>query len=58
MNDLLKKFPRLMVGSYPVMNNPVYKVKVTLESKQEDYLLEALQYFTSALPQGAIVNVE
>ena len=33
LNDLLVKFPELMLGSYPVLDNPDYKVKVTLESK-------------------------
>ncbi len=38
LNDLLVKFPQLMLGSYPVLDIPDYKVKVTLESKDESYL--------------------
>ena len=33
LNDLLVKFPELMLGSYPVLDLPDYKVKVTFESK-------------------------
>ena len=38
LNDLLAKFPHLLLGSYPVLDLPDYKVKVTLESKDSDYL--------------------
>ncbi|HKX49498.1 MAG TPA: competence/damage-inducible protein A, partial [Candidatus Binatia bacterium] len=33
LNELLAKFPHLLLGSYPVLDLPDYKVKVTLESK-------------------------
>jgi molybdenum cofactor synthesis domain-containing protein len=58
MNDLLLKYPRLLLGSYPVLDIPDYKVKVTLESKDSDYLDQALQAFLSALPDGAVHHVQ
>ena len=36
LNDLLVKYPELMLGSYPVLDLPDYKVKVTLESKDAE----------------------
>ncbi len=58
MNDLLLKYPQLLLGSYPVLDIPDYKVKVTLESKDSDYLDQALQAFLSALPDGAVHHVQ
>ncbi len=58
LNNLLKAFPLLMLGSYPEFSNPDYKVKVTLESKDREYLDLALSEFASALPPDAVVRVE
>ena len=33
LNDVLAQFPELLLGSYPVLEVPEYKVKVTFESK-------------------------
>jgi molybdenum cofactor synthesis domain-containing protein len=58
LNDLLVKFPQLMLGSYPVLDLPDYKVKVTLESKDSGYLERALQAFVAALPKDAIHRID
>ena len=58
MNDLLLKYPQLMLGSYPVLDIADYKVKVTLESKDSDYLDQALQSFLSSLPDGAVHRIQ
>jgi FAD synthetase len=58
LNDLLAKFPALMLGSYPVLDLPDYKVKVTLESKDSSYLDEALRALISALPKDAVQRVD
>lgn len=58
LNELLKNFPDLLLGSYPVINNPDYKVKVTLESKDPSYLEMALQQLLAALPRDAVKRVE
>lgn len=58
LNNLLREYPELMVGSYPVLDNPEYKVKVTLESKDSGYLNEAFQAFVTGLPSDAVVRVE
>jgi FAD synthetase len=58
LNDLLVKFPQLMLGSYPVLDLPEYKVKVTLESKDATYLDQALQAFVASLPEDAVLRIE
>jgi molybdenum cofactor synthesis domain-containing protein len=58
LNQLLTNFPELLLGSYPVLDNPEYRVKVTLESKDRNYLGQAFQKLLSALPQGSIHRTE
>jgi FAD synthetase len=58
MNDLLLEYPQLLLGSYPVLDIPEYKVKVTLESKDSTYLERALQSFLSSLPDGAVHHIQ
>jgi FAD synthetase len=58
LNDVLAQFPELLLGSYPVLEIPEYKVKVTFESKDPEYLQRALQSFLASLPDGAIHRVD
>ena len=57
LNRLLAEFPTLLLGSYPELSNPEYKVKVTLESRDQGYLDRALAEFLRRLPEGALVRV-
>ncbi|XP_004714709.1 FAD synthase [Echinops telfairi] len=47
--------PKIGLGSYPDWSNNYYKVRLTLDSKEEGPLEEALAYLTAHLPQGALV---
>jgi FAD synthetase len=58
LNDLLAKFPHLLLGSYPVLDLPEYKVKVTLESKDPNYLDNALETLITYLPQDAVYRID
>jgi molybdopterin-biosynthesis enzyme MoeA-like protein len=58
LNDLLAKFPHLLLGSYPVLDLPDYKVKVTLESKDSNYLDNALRSLVASLPQDAVQRID
>ena len=58
LNDLLKNHPLLLLGSYPEFSNPDYKVKVTLESKDREYLERALAELVARLPRDAVGRVE
>jgi FAD synthetase len=41
LHELLTAYPDLMLGSYPYFENPVYSIKLTLESKDGAYLQRA-----------------
>ncbi len=58
LNSLLEGFPELLLGSYPVLDNPDYKVKVTVESKDQNYLNQAFEKLLSTLPKGAVQRIE
>ncbi|MBI4523779.1 MAG: competence/damage-inducible protein A [Deltaproteobacteria bacterium] len=58
LNRLLEHFPDLLLGSYPVLDNLEYKVKVTLESKDRVYLKRAFEELIGSLPPEAIHKVE
>jgi len=58
LNDLLQKYPDLLLGSYPEFSNPAYKVKVTLESRDPEYVSRALEDFLARLPRASVVRVE
>jgi FAD synthetase len=57
LNALLREFPALLLGSYPELTNPEYRVKVTLESKDAAYLEDALAALLARLPGDAVVKV-
>jgi molybdopterin-biosynthesis enzyme MoeA-like protein len=58
LNALLEEFPQLMLGSYPRINEEDYRVMLTLESKDADYLDRATKTLTGRLPSGAIHKIE
>jgi len=41
LHHVLADFPELLLGSYPYFDNPVYSIKLTLESKDPEYLERA-----------------
>src|SRR5262249_45723772 len=41
LHHVVADFPDLMLGSYPYFDNPVYSIKLTLESKDSTYLEHA-----------------
>ncbi len=58
LNDTLRSFPYLLLGSYPKIGDPEYVVKLTLESKDLDYVERALAHLLKLLPEGAVVRTE
>jgi molybdenum cofactor synthesis domain-containing protein len=58
LNELLRAYPDLLLGSYPEFANPEYKVRVTLESKDRAYLGQALDDLLRRLPREAVVRVD
>jgi molybdenum cofactor synthesis domain-containing protein len=58
LNATLTAFPELLLGSYPKISHPEYAVKLTLESKDPDYVDRALAHLLRLLPVGAVVRTE
>ncbi len=58
LNRVLEQFPELALGSYPKLNDPEYAVRITLESKNRDYVERALAAMLAILPPQAVVRTE
>jgi len=58
LHELLGEFPELMLGSYPRIGEKSYRVLLTLESRDADYLERALNSLLERLPEDAIHRVE
>ncbi|HUO05241.1 MAG TPA: competence/damage-inducible protein A [Candidatus Binataceae bacterium] len=58
LNDCVRQFPELMLGSYPRIGDPEYRVKLTLESKDSGYLDRAFRHLMGLLPADTIVKIE
>ncbi|HUY19638.1 MAG TPA: molybdopterin-binding protein [Candidatus Binataceae bacterium] len=58
LNDCMARFPELMLGSYPKFDDADYRVKLTLESKDRDYLARAFDYLVGLLPREAVLRTQ
>ncbi len=58
LNTLLKEFPELMLGSYPRINEEHYRVLLTLESRDSDYVVRATETLVSRLPPDTVHKIE
>ncbi len=58
LNALLREFPELMLGSYPRINEEHYRVMLTLESRDAEYVGRATQMLVENLPTDAIYKLE
>lgn len=58
LNETLGAYPDLLLGSYPKIGNSEYRVKLTLESKDKDYVERAFAYLMQLLPTGCVVKTE
>lgn len=58
LHAVLDRFPDLLLGSYPILNNPEHSVILTLESKSPEYVEHALRFLLDRLPPPSIVRIE
>ncbi len=58
LNALLREFPELMLGSYPRINEEHYRVMLTLESRDADYVERATETLVGNLPADAVHRIE
>jgi molybdenum cofactor synthesis domain-containing protein len=49
LHEVLAGYPALLLGSYPYFNNPQYSIKLTLESKDVEYLDQAYRLLVEKL---------
>jgi len=58
LDETLEAFPSLQLGSYPKLSDPEYQVRLTLESKDQDYVNRAFDHLVACLPPEVIVRTE
>ncbi len=58
LNSCMARFPELLLGSYPKIRHPEYRVKVTLESKDRAYLEQAFHHLLEILPKAVVIKTE
>jgi FAD synthetase len=56
LNETLAAFPLVDVGSYPTLSDPEYQVRVTLESKDREYVNRAFDDLLARLPPETVVR--
>lgn len=58
LNRIVAENGEVSFGSYPVLDNPEYKIIVTAECRSEDSLSKAVRQLLDSLPGNIIVKVE
>lgn len=58
LESVIVRFPDVMVGSYPKVGIPEYKVMVTIEATDEGSLKGAYEMLIGLLPEGVVVRSE
>jgi len=58
LNATLAAFPQVQIGSYPKLSDPEYRVRLTLESKDEATVNRAFEDLVGRLPADIIVRTE
>jgi molybdenum cofactor synthesis domain-containing protein len=58
LNQTVAEFPELLLGSYPKIGDPEYMVKLTMESKDDQYVQRAFDRLLCLLPAGSVVRTE
>jgi FAD synthetase len=58
LNGLLQEFPKLLLGSYPRIHEKSFRVMLTLESRDAEYVQRALDSLLARLPTDAVYKVE
>jgi molybdenum cofactor synthesis domain-containing protein len=58
LNSVVEDNKDVTFGSYPVVENPEYKIMITLESKSEGLLSKAAEELLRKIPEKLLVRVE
>jgi molybdenum cofactor synthesis domain-containing protein len=57
LEDVVRRFPKVDVGSYPKWNDPTYRTKLTFDSLDADDVAGACEAFVAMLPDGEPMRV-
>lgn len=58
LNRVVSLHRNVIFGSYPVIGNPEYRVIITVESKSDDSVKEAVDELQKRIPDTVIVRIE
>jgi len=58
LHALLGEYPELLLGSYPKIREESFRVLLTLESRDAQYVQKALDSLLARLPEDAVARVE
>ena len=58
LNTVVAECREVSIGSYPILGNPEYKIIVTVESKSEDALSNAMELLLKRIPGDVVLRVE
>lgn len=58
LDTVVAEFPEILLGSYPEVANPDYRVKLTLESKDTAYLERACARLLALFPADIVCKLE
>lgn len=58
LNIAVSENKEVSFGSYPILDNPEYKIIVTVECRSENFLSKAVRQLLGSLPAQIIVRVE
>ncbi len=58
LNQTLAAFPDLLLGSYPRLDAADHRVRITLESKDADYVERAFAFLLERMPPGSVLRCE
>lgn len=58
LDQTLVAHPDVAIGSYPVLNEPTYRVRITIESVDAEKVDDAVRFLVELLPENDVVRVE
>jgi molybdopterin-biosynthesis enzyme MoeA-like protein len=58
LNEIVRRYTNVKIGSYPVLDNKEYMVMVTLESLDKTTLREAMKDLLNGVPDTKLMKIE
>lgn len=58
LNDVVRQFPQVKIGSYPFIDNKDYRVMITFEAHDTGILNDSVENFAARIPSDRIFRIE